>query len=201
MTRTKPLAPPGTEYHYSDTGYILLGEVLERVTGRRLAAAYRSLLGFKRLGLDETYLGSREPKPPAAKPRAHQYFGALDLTGYDPSFDVHGAGGHVSSLDDLARFYRALVEGRVFKKPATLRTMLGKPQAASSDDLPMGIDRAPFGRETCFGHGGFWGVAAYHCPRSNVTIASSITQAEGFIPPTGRLLAAVYRLVRTPARG
>jgi D-alanyl-D-alanine carboxypeptidase len=200
-TRTSPLAPPGAEYHYSDTGYILLGEMLERRSGRGLGAAYRSLLRFERLGLDETYLESREPRPRRAKPRAHQHLGTLDVTGYDPSFDLHGAGGHVSSLDDLARFYRALLEGRVFERPATLRTMLGKPDPTSSGDLPMGIDRAPFGRETCFGHGGFWGVAAYHCPRSDVTIASSITQADGFIPPTQRLLARAYRLVSAPTGG
>jgi D-alanyl-D-alanine carboxypeptidase len=193
-TRTRPLARPGKEYHYSDTGYILLGEMLERRSGRGLGAAYRSLLRFERLGLDETYLESREPVPATAKPRAHQYLGTLDLTAYDPSFDLHGAGGHVSSLDDLTRFYRALLDGDVFEKPATLRTMLGKPNPASLREVPMGIVPAPFGRETCFGHFGFWGVAVYHCPRSDVTIASSITQADGFITPTQRLLARVYRL-------
>ena len=194
-TRTKPLARPGAEYHYSDTGYILLGEMLERVTGRGLGAAYRSLLGFERLGLDETYLEAAEPKPQAAKPRAHQYLGTLDMTRSDPSFDIHGAGGHVSSLEDLARFYRALLDGLVLERAISLRTMLGKAHPRSTRDLPMGIDRAPFGREACFGHGGFWGVAAYHCPRSGVTIASSITQADGFIPPTQRLLARTYQLV------
>ena len=63
MTHGKPYAPPGQEFHYSDTGYILLGEMLEQITGRGLAAAYRSLLEFNRLKLDETYLETLEPKP------------------------------------------------------------------------------------------------------------------------------------------
>jgi D-alanyl-D-alanine carboxypeptidase len=167
IDRTRPLAPPGAEEHYSDTGYILLGEILERVTGRRLAAAYRSLLRFKRLGLDETYLETRERKPAVAKPRAHQYIGNIDTTRFNPSFDLHGAGGHVSTLDDLVRYYRALLGGRVFKRAATLRTMLAN---------EMGIDRTPIGDEICYGHGGFWGVAAYHCPRSDLTIAGMINQ-------------------------
>jgi D-alanyl-D-alanine carboxypeptidase len=184
-TRTRPLSAPGAEEHYSDTGYILLGEVLERVTGATLAAAYRSLLHFDRLGLDETYLESVEPATPAAKPRAHQYLGELDATGWDPSFDIHGAGGLVSSLDDLGRFYRALIDGRILKRPAMLRTMLAE---------RMGIDAWPMAGETCYGHVGFWGVGAYYCPRSRVTFANSITQADGFIPATVELFTHTYEL-------
>jgi D-alanyl-D-alanine carboxypeptidase len=187
IDRTSPLAPPGAEEHYSNTGYILLGEILERATGRRLAAACRSLLGFARLGLDETYLETRERKPAAAKPRAHQYIGNIDTTRFNPSFDLHGAGGHVSTLDDLVRFYRALLGGRFFKRAATLRTN------------QMGIDRTPIGDAICYGHGGSWGVAAYHCPRSGVTIAAMINQADGFIGPISRLLVAAYRLARREA--
>jgi D-alanyl-D-alanine carboxypeptidase len=195
LAHSKPLSRPGAEYHYSDTGYVLLGEMLERVTKRGLGAAYRSLLRFDRLGLDETYLETLEPAPAHAKPRAHQYLGTLDMTAFDPSFDIYGAGGHVSSVDDLARFYRALVEGRVLEHASTLRTMLGRARPQSARDLPMGIEAAQLGRERCYGHGGFWGVAAYHCPGSHTTIVTSITQAQGFIPPTGRLLLAVQRIV------
>ena len=73
MTHGKPYAAPGTEFHYSDTGYVLLGEILERRTGQGLAAAYRSLLSFKRLRLADTYLESLEARPRTARPRAHQY--------------------------------------------------------------------------------------------------------------------------------
>ena len=63
MTHGRPLFPPGTDFHYSDTGYILLGEILERQTGHSLAAAYRTLLSFRRLGLHQTYLETLEPTP------------------------------------------------------------------------------------------------------------------------------------------
>src|SRR4051794_10516153 len=100
MTHGRPLFAPGMGFAYSDTGYILLGEVLERTTGRGLAAAYRRLLRFDRLGLDDTYLETLEPVPPGARPRAHQYLGDIDMTGADPSFDLYGGGGLVSSVDD-----------------------------------------------------------------------------------------------------
>jgi D-alanyl-D-alanine carboxypeptidase len=199
MTRGKALSRPGAEYHYSDTGYVVLGEMLERVTGRSLGDAYRRLLGFDRLGLDQTYLETLEPRPTAVKPLAHQFLGSLDTTGFDPSFDLYGGGGLVSTVDDLARFYRALVGGRLFQRAATLPTMLGKPGSTRPGDLGMGIVAlAVAGQGTCWGHGGFWGVVAAHCPRSGVTIASTVNQREGFEAATSQLHAAVYRLVGRP---
>jgi D-alanyl-D-alanine carboxypeptidase len=196
MTHGRPLSRPGALYHYSDTGYVLLGEMLERVTGTRLADAYRTLLRFDRLRLDETYLETLEPKPKRARPRAHQYLGTLDTTGFDPSFDLYGGGGLVSTVDDLARFYRALLGGRVFEKAATLRTMLGKPGGVRPSELGMGIVGIPMANGgTCWGHGGFWGVVAGHCPRSGVTIASTVNQRIGFEAASSQLHAAVHRLV------
>jgi len=198
MTHGRPVFEPGSSETYSDTGYVLLGEMLERVTGRGLAAAYRTLLPFDRLNLDETYLETLEPRPAHAKPRAHQYFGTVDTIGIDPSFDLYGGGGHVSTVDDLARFYRGLFDGRVFEKPATLRTMLGKASPHAPSELGMGIFYLPIGGETCWFHNGFWGINVVHCPRSGVTIASMVNQANGFIKPTIQLQATVHGLVERP---
>ena len=44
----QPLAAPGEVFSYCDTGYVLLGLILERATGRPLAAAVRELVGFER---------------------------------------------------------------------------------------------------------------------------------------------------------
>jgi D-alanyl-D-alanine carboxypeptidase len=200
----RPYAPPGQQFHYSDTDYIVLGEMLERATGRGLAAAYRTLLHFDRLRLDETYLETLEPKPAKAKRRAHQYYGAIDSTGFDPSFDLYGAGGLVSTVDDLARFYRALFGGRVFEKPATLRLMLGKPYPLRPADLGMGIFSTEIAGQSCFGHSGFWGTTVVHCRRPETTIALTVNQAkgfhpeagQGFDPPTKRFLGNVLELVR-----
>ncbi len=98
-----PLAPPGQAFAYSDTGYLLLGEILERATGQRLGDAYRSLLRLDALGLGATWWEG-DPAPPAAGPRAHQYWSDVDTFGFDPSFDLFGAGGIVASAGDLARF-------------------------------------------------------------------------------------------------
>jgi D-alanyl-D-alanine carboxypeptidase len=194
MTHGRPLFAPGTGFAYSDTGYILLGEVLERATGGGLAAAYRRLLGFHRLRLKDTYLETLEPTPPGVQPRAHQYLGDIDMTGADPSFDLYGGGGLVSTVDDLARFYGALFAGRVFHHPATLARMLGDPAPESLDDLGMGLFAESIGRQTCYHQDGFWGVSVVHCPDSGVTMASTVNQFEGFDDPTHELQRLVLRL-------
>ncbi len=193
MAHGKPYAPPGQEFHYSDTGYVLLGEILERRTGRGLAEVYRNLLGFEQLGLAATYLESRELRPRGARARAHQYYETVDSTAFDPSFDLYGGGGLVSTVDDLARFERALVGGKVFDRPATLRTMLGKPSPKSVADAGMGIFSVPLEGQTCWGHSGFWGAAVVHCPSSGVTLAISVNQGKDFEGPATRFLGAILR--------
>ncbi len=69
-TTAGPSPRPGRRYHYADTNYVLLGEILERATGHPLAAAVRDEVGFDRLGLDQTYWESFETAPPGQAPRA-----------------------------------------------------------------------------------------------------------------------------------
>ena len=57
----RPYGTPGEVYRYADTGYILLGEILERLTDLSLAAALRQLINYDGLGLTSTWLESMEP--------------------------------------------------------------------------------------------------------------------------------------------
>jgi len=50
-----PHGQPGEVYTYCDTGYILLGEIIERTTGRPLAEVVGELVGYERLGLTSTW--------------------------------------------------------------------------------------------------------------------------------------------------
>jgi D-alanyl-D-alanine carboxypeptidase len=177
MEHGDPLGAPGEAFHYSDTGYVLLGAIIEGSTGESLAAAYRSLLDFAGLGLDATYLETEELVPPGAGERAHQYYGEIDTFDADPSFDLYGGGGLVSSTGDLVRFYRALVRGEVFHDPVTIETMLTIPAASRLSEAAMGIFRTEVAGLTCWEHDGFWGTAAFHCPDADVTFAISINQA------------------------
>jgi D-alanyl-D-alanine carboxypeptidase len=116
MDHGDPLFAPGQGYAYSDTDYILLGRIIERVTGLPQATAYRRLLRFHRIGLRHTYFETLEPVPRGTGPRAHQYFGDIDSFDLDASRDLYGGGGYVSTVADQNRFFRALFTGKVLRR-------------------------------------------------------------------------------------
>lgn len=178
LARGGPLAPPGAAFHYSDTGYLLLAETLETATGRPMPQALRDLLGTRRLGLRHTWFDTLEPAPRDAPPRVAQHFDDRPLSAFDPSIDLYGGGGLVSTLPELTRLFRALVRGEVFENPGTATRMATpSPQslAAGTAGYGMGLARLVHAGVTCHGHHGFWGLAVWHCPAIDVTIAAAVT--------------------------
>lgn len=175
-----PLAGPGEYFCYSDTGYVLLGEVIEVVTGQPLAAAVRRLVGFDALGLRHTYWESLEPKAPAAGHRTRQFLGPIDASDFDPTFDLHGGGGLVSTVDDLAVFAGALFGGGVFDHPSTLAAGLVIPRARRDAGAHLHSRLAmvlPLGSRFAWGHLGFWGCLTACCPELGLSVAVTVNQS------------------------
>jgi D-alanyl-D-alanine carboxypeptidase len=141
---------------------------------------------FAGLHLDATYVESLEPAPPNAASRAHQYVGELDGFDADPSFDGYGPAGLVSTVDDLATFYRAVLRGDVFSEPATLDAMLEIPATNAEAQAGMGIFHIDVAGNDCWSHSGFWGTFVLTCPQIDVTVAASWNQAlpDDFDPET-----------------
>ncbi|HOX25794.1 MAG TPA: serine hydrolase domain-containing protein [Candidatus Krumholzibacteria bacterium] len=165
-----PVGAPGERFVYSDTGYVLLGGVVERVAGRGLGPAVRELLDFASLDLDATWWEVAETPPRAAGPRAHQYFGELDTTDWNPSLDLYGGGGLVSDARDLAVFMRALLGGRVLREASSLAAMTGGGTAT----YRLGLMCVDLDGHLAWGHQGFWNTFAFHVPALDVTVAGSI---------------------------
>lgn len=169
---------PGERFHYSDTGYVLLALCLERCTGMPFASALRSVLRFDDLGLASTWLEGKEAAPVNAPRRVHQYVGDADTFGYDPSFDGYGGGGLVSTAADLARFLRALIEGRILGE-SVLSAMLDCSVATDLGTIGqthgLGIFRSVVDGRERVGHEGFWGIWMYHFPDEDVTVAGAHT--------------------------
>ncbi|MEO8451664.1 MAG: serine hydrolase domain-containing protein [Gemmatimonadota bacterium] len=200
----KPYGRPGAVYHYSDTGYILLGEIIERLTGSPLGTGVRELLGFDRLGLAHTYFESLDSVPPGSGARAHQYADSTDIFGFDPSFDLYGGGGIVSTIGELARFYRALLQGEVLRDRATLDTMLLVSRqslvADSTRGYAMGIGRRHLGTLTCWGHGGYWGSVAVSCPTADITVAITVNRSPDPAVDGAALVRRIIELVEAASR-
>lgn len=194
-----PLWPEGEAYSYSDTGYILLGQVIEGVTGEALGPAVRALLGFDDLGLDATWWELMEPPPPSAGPRAHQYIGGVDSNGWDPSLDSYGGGGLVTSSKDLARFWYALFNGDVFESDATLDTMLTTPLPSDESPYRLGVFVRDINGMTAYEHSGFWGTRAIHVPALDLVVAGAVTeQSQG--PAVFAMTERAVALIAAEAR-
>jgi D-alanyl-D-alanine carboxypeptidase len=106
---------PGQGWGYTNTAYLLLGMVIERVTGKSLAAEYRQRI-FRPLGLKQTQYAPETVALP--KPFSHGYdvlaAGSWpdDITEISPSL-AGAAGAAVSTPDDLETFMRAYLDGRL----------------------------------------------------------------------------------------
>ena len=95
---------PGTSYGYSSDGYAVLGAIIEHVTGRSYWDALRERV-LQRAGMSETGVSVLRPIVPR---RASGYAQTWDGHENAPHIGVTPAGGLYSTLEDMARFDRAL---------------------------------------------------------------------------------------------
>jgi uncharacterized protein YbbC (DUF1343 family)/CubicO group peptidase (beta-lactamase class C family) len=192
----KPLDyPPGTGFQYSDEGFILLGEVVRRVSGQPLDRYLTTLL-FRPLGLHDTMFrppaSLRDRIAPTEWANGHLLQGEV----HDPrARQLGGVAGHAgmfSTALDLARICRMLVDGgsiagrRVFK-PSTIELMWSPSPGAETRglgwDISSGFSRtmAPFFPAGSVGHTGFTGTAVWIDPptRSYMLILTNRVHPNG----------------------
>ena len=115
---------PGAKYQYSNSGYVLLGAIVEAVTGQSYADAVRQRLAVP-LGLVDTEV---QTSGAVLGRLASGYVrragsGVRDAAFIDPSVP-YAAGAVVSTVRDLHRWTRALHAGEPFRDAATLERMV-----------------------------------------------------------------------------
>ncbi|WP_367130104.1 serine hydrolase domain-containing protein [Saccharothrix sp. HUAS TT1] len=134
MTEAPDFAP-GEDWSYSNTGYALVGMIIERVTGNTWQHEVRTRI-VEPLGLRDTHLPGTSPFVPRPHAVAYQRFAEkgieadpddprwgdpVDVTTYNPSWGG-AAGDMIGTTDDGNRFLRALMSGEVLR-PAQLAEM------------------------------------------------------------------------------
>lgn len=142
---------PGAGYHYSSTGYLLLGLVIEAATTVPYAEALRSRI-FEPVGMAYTSLETTTVQP--VKGYAWDNGKWIDVTDWDRSWAGAG-GGLISTPSDLALFIRALFDGDLFANDDTLAQMIDI-TASGDAGYGLGIQRMTGTDEpvTGWGHGG-----------------------------------------------
>lgn len=111
----KPDFSPGEGYRYSNTNYTLLGYIIEAVTGSSYGEQLNKRI-VKRIGLQRTRYGGAI-NPAQNEARSYVYDRGQWNQSYEEDLSVAaGAGGIISTAPDLAKFIRALYEGKLVSR-------------------------------------------------------------------------------------
>lgn len=172
-----PYFAPGEGYKYSNTNYVLLGMIVEKVTGKTLPAEIRTRF-IDRYGLKNTTF---DVTPDVHGKHSHGYTytetsdGPVDITRLDPSV-AWAAGAMVSDLTDMKAWAKILAEGK-FLKPETREERAGYSKASDISEYGLGIEKIG----DLLGHtGGIFGfnTASFYDPGTDMTI---VLQANLFL--------------------
>jgi D-alanyl-D-alanine carboxypeptidase len=165
----KPAFKPGEKGEYSNTNFVLLGYIIEDITGK----SYQMNLSERitsRVGLKNTMYGS---KINHAGNEASSYEFAEDKWKMLPETDMSipgGAGAIISTTPDLTTFITALFDGKLVSKSSLNEMMTMK------DGFGMGMFKFPFHERMAYGHNGgidgFTSSLAYF-PDDKVALAFS----------------------------
>ena len=160
---------PGTEYHYSDTGYTLLAKIVERVSGRSYDRFLRENF-WGPLGLDQTsapWNGDDVSLPePFFTGRVSDGTGFFDIAEDNMSSQV-GPGNVISTAADLAHWVRALLSGRGPLTREQVARMTIVP--AGNATYALGIGNTPIGMGHSGAHPGYVNLAVYN-PDDDVAV-------------------------------
>lgn len=186
----------GYMYAYSDTGYVLLGAIIENVTGLPLHTVYRKRI-IEHIGLENTYLEGYEAH--RGPQFSHPYEGPFDAAPIHGTADWAG-GGLVSTAGDLAIFVKELFAGSLLLPPALgemleydFRVLDPSKHTEGFLGYGLGIDARRSGAIVLRGHRGHWGALMHIHPESGLVITGTINQSSRF---PNSLMHGVVALLR-----
>jgi CubicO group peptidase (beta-lactamase class C family) len=181
----KPVAAPGEKFIYSDVGFIVLGQLVERVEGKRLKHMASESV-FEPLGMKDTMFSPPPPLWKRCAPTQQRDGQWLRGVVHDPrAWALEGNAGHAGlfgTADDLARYAWMLLRGgelngkRVLAAETVRQMIRGKPLAEGKNTRALGWDvdtaySSPrgdhFQRGVSFGHTGFTGTSIWLDPASD----------------------------------
>jgi CubicO group peptidase (beta-lactamase class C family) len=194
--RKRPLDfAPGTDWRYSNTGYILLGMVIEQVTGEPWHVAMQKRI-LTPLGLTHTQYGDLDKLMPG---RVHGYTTdtpdhAVQNAEYIRPSVPDAAGALVSTLDDLFHFARAMAAGRVVSRGTLHQMITPAPASTSAGGYGFGVFLWRVRGTMMVGHTGqipgFASVLGY-VPDKDLTVIALGNDDNFDARTTGRRLAAI----------
>jgi CubicO group peptidase (beta-lactamase class C family) len=155
LFKNKPMQfEPGDRWAYNNSGYILLGAIIEKVTGE----SYEQFVDghiFKPLGMKGSYYGSIERVIPRRIPGYQLGKGGFVNAPYLSMTQPFAAGSLLSTVDDLAVWSDAVFSGKLVKKEWIDKAFTPyKLKTGESTGYGYGWFAADFGGHRSIEHGG-----------------------------------------------
>jgi D-alanyl-D-alanine carboxypeptidase len=184
------LFPPGSSFTYSNTNYTLVGMVLDQLGEGSWRSQVRKRV-FDRLAMRSSELP--EPGDPGFPgDYAHGYLEVegevMDFSLGDPSMaGASGGNALVTTVQDLAQFLDALLDGELFKRPETLEAMTTMVERPHESGFPyaygLGLETYEFEGTKVIGHAG--STAGYSVMMSRIegtgsTLVTAVTAYDLF---------------------
>ncbi|WP_112268921.1 serine hydrolase domain-containing protein [Lentzea terrae] len=176
---------PGTKWEYNNTGFVILGQLIEKVTRQSYERAVQQRV-LKPLHLNGTVLPGDNPNIHGPHARSYGLVNGkpIDTTRWNPSV-FWAAGDLISTTEDLDTFYAALLSGELLE-PAQQAELLKTTAVSPEYGLGLFIQKAPCGA-TIIGHTGSvpgYGTYAFFSPDLKRRAELSATAGLGTGDPT-----------------
>jgi CubicO group peptidase (beta-lactamase class C family) len=155
LFKDKPMQfEPGERWAYNNSGYILLGAIIEKVSGKAYEAFVDANI-FKPLGMKQSYYGSAERIIPRRIPGYQLGRGGFVNAPYLSMTQPYAAGSLLSTVDDLAVWSDAVFSGRLVKKEWLDKAFTPfRLKSGESSGYGFGWFVADFGGHRSIEHGG-----------------------------------------------
>ncbi|MBN2635091.1 MAG: beta-lactamase family protein [Prolixibacteraceae bacterium] len=181
--KMQPLFAPGTDYHYTDTEYVLLGLILENISKMSLSDFFQKHF-FEPFEMQHTYMNLRSEPISETGKISELYAGDFEA-GTMTSLSADWAGGGlVSTTCDLIKFQHALFSGKIVSEQ-TLETMQNWVPETHGMEYGFGLRKIEFKKLfpvlpdlTIVGHSGSTGSFMYYCPELDVYLAGTLNQTD-----------------------
>lgn len=185
IAKGTPVFEPGTKHAYSNSGYQLLGLIIEKITGRSYGEVLKQRITSK-LGLKDTYSATHNIDVNNNEALTYINVGGnwKTIPETHPSI-LFSAGSIVSTPNDLAKFIQALFDGKIVSKASLDQIKTIK------DGDGLGMEPFTFAGKTFYGHTGGadnYGAWLAYLPEEKLAIAYT-TNAKVY--PVGNIMKGI----------
>lgn len=178
-----PLFAPGKGYHYTDTEYVLLGLIVEKISGLTLHDFFKKHI-FNPLQMNHTYMNLRS-KPIKKTPKmAEIYVDTFEVSSFKSLSADWAGGGIVTTTEDLLKFQKALFAEKLVNKK-TLQIMQQWTPETKGMYYGFGLRKIVLNeldknlpKLTLIGHSGSTASFMFYCPELDVYTSGTLNQTE-----------------------